>query len=89
MTSYTAERFCDCATIASISFFDASASILKRHLDVVMPHPDVAVDPEDATDVHLAFELTRRTAAGCRGSGRRRRHRRGQLARPTSTYRSA
>ena len=29
MTSYTADRFCDCATIASISFFDASASILN------------------------------------------------------------
>ena len=29
MTSYTAERFCDCATSASMSFFDASASILN------------------------------------------------------------
>ena len=29
MTSYTAERFCDCATSASISSFDASASILN------------------------------------------------------------
>ena len=27
--SYTAERFCDCATIASMSSFDASASISK------------------------------------------------------------
>ena len=27
--SYTAERFCDCATSASMSFFDASASMLK------------------------------------------------------------
>ena len=26
-TSYTAERFCDCATMASISFFGASASM--------------------------------------------------------------
>ena len=29
MTSYTAERFCDGATIASLSFFGASASILN------------------------------------------------------------
>jgi hypothetical protein len=29
MMSNTAERFCDWATIASISFFDASASMLK------------------------------------------------------------
>jgi hypothetical protein len=29
ITSYTAERFCDCATSASMSFFDASASILN------------------------------------------------------------
>ena len=26
-TSYTADRFCDCATMASISFFGASASM--------------------------------------------------------------
>ena len=30
--SYTAERFCDCATIASMSSFDASASISKLTL---------------------------------------------------------
>ncbi len=29
ITSYTAERFCDCATIASISGLEASASILN------------------------------------------------------------
>jgi hypothetical protein len=29
ITSYTAERFCDCATIASMSCFEASASILN------------------------------------------------------------
>lgn len=27
--SYTAERFCDCATSASMSFFEASASMWK------------------------------------------------------------
>ena len=29
ITSYTADRFCDCATSASISFLDALASILN------------------------------------------------------------
>ena len=29
IASYTAERFCDCATIASMSCFDASASMSK------------------------------------------------------------
>jgi len=31
-TSYTAERFCDCATIASMSSSDASASMSKLTL---------------------------------------------------------
>ena len=86
--SYTAERFCDCATSASMSFFDASASILKRHLDVVVAVAHVAVDAEDALDVHRAFERRLRpSAAGCRGSARpRRRRRSGSSARPTSTY---
>ena len=56
-TSYTAERFCDCATMASISFFGRVGVDVKGDLDVVVSVAHVPVDAENALDVHRAFEL--------------------------------
>ena len=56
MMSYTAERFCDCATSALISSGRRVGVDVVGHLDVAEPVADVAVDAEDAPDVHGPFD---------------------------------
>jgi len=51
----TAERFWDWATSASMSCFEASASMVNVDLDVVEAVADVAVDTEDSADVVLCL----------------------------------
>ena len=54
--SKTAERFCDCATSASISCGRRVGVDLEGHLDVVEAVADVAVGAEDAADVVVALD---------------------------------
>ena len=62
MMSYTAERFCDWATIALISSGGGVGVDVVGHLDPAEAVADVAVDAEDALDVHVALERGRHRA---------------------------
>ena len=55
--SYTAERFCDCATMRLDVLLGRVGVDVEGDLDVVVAVAHVAVDAEDALDVHRAFEL--------------------------------
>ena len=59
MMSYTAERFCDWATSALISLGGRVGVDVVGHLDAVEAVAHVAVDAEDALDVHPALERRR------------------------------
>ena len=59
MMSYTADRFCDWATIGLDLVGGGVGVDVVGHLDAAEPVAHVAVDAEDAGDVHLTFE-------GCR-----------------------
>ena len=62
MTSNTADRFCDWATIASMSLGDASASMAKRTLTPSNPLRIVGVGTEDPEHVHRALDRGRHRA---------------------------
>ena len=56
MMSNTAERFCDWATSASISFGRRVGVDVEVHGDVAEPVADVRIGAEDAEDVHVALD---------------------------------
>ena len=62
MMSYTAERFCDCATSALMSSGDRVGVDLVGHPDVTEAVTDVAVRAQDASHVHPALDRGRHAA---------------------------
>ena len=68
--SYTADRFCDCATSAFFSSVGGVSVDRIAHLDPAEPVAHVGVRAEDASDVHVALQGgAAPNAAGCPGSG--------------------